>query len=431
MKRITALVFSIVFSVSIYTQNRNFSNWSFTLEAGSNVFDGDFRPNYDGIMQNTIKRPSYGGTLEYAINPALGLGLAYYNHAVKAKEIDASFTSALEQLYPYIAINVLNLNSINIRTKWGIWGTIGLGYARYNSDLTIYSDNTTIHNSIPNGATLTIPVGFLLEYNFTPGLALGAKLQYCSHNTDNLEGGTGSRYTYEGVSNDFLFTSTIGIRWKPAIKNKLHVRNTNWDTFRPNEGLNISKNLMTEMSDLHTRVGKVENLMNEMEPLLASMKVLFENNGPDTDEDGVPDQRDMDNNTLANTPVDFWGKPLGNVVVYKDQAPVVQYIEVQTVYFQPDQLLLENNALAIIRLVAERMQSEPNLLIETRGFCDYTGTENHNQRLSLLRAERVKKELVEVYGISADRIVANGKGRIMKPDKSYSFNRRVEFHFSI
>jgi len=432
MKKITAFAFSLALAATIHAQSQNFSLWSFTLETGTNVFDGDFHPNLDGTQQNAIKKPAFGGTLEYTFNPAFGMGLAYYYHPVKAKDNNASFTSILHQLYPYFALNLLHLNSNSIHTKWGIWGTIGMGYTRYNSNLTIYSDNTPIHSSVPRGEAIIIPVGFLLEYNFSHNLALDAKLQYCSHNADNLEGGVaGSQYNYKGVSNDFLFTSTIGIRWKPTAKTKQHVRNINWDTFRPDKSLSFVNDLKKEMTDLQKRVGKVEDRVNVMEPLLASMKMLFDKEGPDIDEDGVPDQRDMDNNTLANTPVDFWGRTLGSTVVIRNQAPVSQYVEVQTVYFQPDQLQLQNDGLATIRLIAERMLSEPDLMLETRGYCDYTGTVNHNQKLSLLRAERVKKELVEVYGISADRIVTNGKGRILNPGKSYSVNRRVEFHFSI
>jgi len=431
MKRITTFALSIVLAATIHTQSQNFSHWSLTLETGTNVFDGDLHPNYDGILQNAIKKPSFGGTLEYNFNPAFGMGLAYYYRPVQAKDNNASFTSVLQQFYPYFALNLLHLNSNSIHTKWGIWGTVGLGYTQYNSNLIIQTGTSTIKSSNPEGGAITIPVGILLEYNFSHSLALDAKLQYCSHNADNLEGGTaGSQYNFEGVSNDFLITSTIGLRWKLVAKRKQHVRNINWDTFRPDESLSLTKDLKEEMTDLQKRVGKVEDRVNVMEPLLASMKMLFDKEGPDTDEDGVPDQRDMDNNTLTNTPVDFWGRTLGSTVVIRNQAPISQYVEVQTVYFQPDQLQLQNDGLATIRLVAERMLSEPDLMLETRGYCDYTGTVNHNQKLSLLRAERVKKELVEVYGISADRIVTNGKGRILNPGKSYSVNRRVEFHFS-
>ena len=83
-----------------------------------------------------------------------------------------------------------------------------------------------------------------------------------------------------------------------------------------------------------------------------------------------------------------------------------------------------------IYLAAGLLKANPMLLVEIRGFCDYTGTDEYNLQLSNVRAERVKKELVEVHGIDAKRIGTNGKGRIIEPKAKYRPNRRVEFHFS-
>jgi len=42
----------------------------------------------------------------------------------------------------------------------------------------------------------------------------------------------------------------------------------------------------------------------------------------------------------------------------------------------------------------------------------------------------VKRELVKIWGIADDRIIANGKGKIILPQMKYRPNRRCEFFFS-
>ena len=64
------------------------------------------------------------------------------------------------------------------------------------------------------------------------------------------------------------------------------------------------------------------------------------------------------------------------------------------------------------------------------GHTDASGSDSYNERLSLLRAQEVKRHLVEDCGIAADRLQAVGVGEsypLDGIDPNADANRRVEF----
>ncbi len=64
------------------------------------------------------------------------------------------------------------------------------------------------------------------------------------------------------------------------------------------------------------------------------------------------------------------------------------------------------------------------------GHTDSSGTDAYNQNLSTLRAQEVKRHLVEDCGIPADKLVAEGVGEAFLADPAdpkAAANRRVEF----
>ena len=64
------------------------------------------------------------------------------------------------------------------------------------------------------------------------------------------------------------------------------------------------------------------------------------------------------------------------------------------------------------------------------GHTDSSGSESYNQNLSTLRAEEVKRHLVDDCGVPADKLVAEGVGEafpVNGADPKADVNRRVEF----
>ncbi|MDE6691876.1 MAG: OmpA family protein [Muribaculaceae bacterium] len=63
-----------------------------------------------------------------------------------------------------------------------------------------------------------------------------------------------------------------------------------------------------------------------------------------------------------------------------------------------------------IEMVAEQLKNDANATVEVKGYASPDGSLAFNQKLAQRRADAVKKELVNRYGIAADRVNAEGCG---------------------
>ena len=82
-----------------------------------------------------------------------------------------------------------------------------------------------------------------------------------------------------------------------------------------------------------------------------------------------------------------------------------------------------------VKACARVMKDNPNVKFNLVGFCDMTGSDDYNWKLSQRRAEEVKRVLVEQFGIDANRLTCDWKGKTMAfGDLNYSVNRRTSFY---
>lgn len=89
-------------------------------------------------------------------------------------------------------------------------------------------------------------------------------------------------------------------------------------------------------------------------------------------------------------------------------------------------------SMGIILQVSQVLVQDPSIKLNIVGHTDSDGSDENNLKLSKDRAEAVKKALVSVYGISADRLTSEGKGESEPVGDNGSAegkaqNRRVEF----
>ena len=90
---------------------------------------------------------------------------------------------------------------------------------------------------------------------------------------------------------------------------------------------------------------------------------------------------------------------------------------------------------ADLKTVGEFLQDFPKAKGEISGHTDSVASKAYNDKLSQARAESVKKYIVEKFGISADRITAEGYGfskpiASNKTKEGKSKNRRIEANFT-
>jgi outer membrane protein OmpA-like peptidoglycan-associated protein/opacity protein-like surface antigen len=486
MLRKLSIILLLFIACELCADNKYQQFWSYTFEFGLNKFDGDFSQKYNDLIPTSASHFTFGVSAEKTLTPIWGLGAEFYYLPMSASSPSKSFNVTMFHFNPYASANMLNLFELQ-PSKWGLWATLGAGLAYYNS--TLYKNGVKF-DEIKNGLAFTVPVGALLEYNLTNSVTLGTKLQYRSHNKDNLEGSNKTAidggYNYKGVTNDFVSVGTFFIRLKLGTQNQLHIRDVS-PYSRMNDAYNLAKLAMEKADSAERKAQYAQHGMDSLKLLVDSLnkiitdgpdsdcdgvqdsrdkepntphgnsvdfygrtlpcfevrrttetiipintpKVKFEqeitvpiikidlnSNGVDSDNDGVPDDRDKEPNTPANTPVDFWGHSLN-----KDTNGF------GSVYFDFDKSDLNEEAHQTIKIVADRMKEDKTLRVEIRGYCDYKGSQSYNLRLSLQRAEKAKAELVKTYKINPMRIVVNGKGKLLGSETTAYLNRRCNFFF--
>ncbi|WP_239056990.1 OmpA family protein [Paludibacter sp. 221] len=373
-------------------------------------------------FKNPLDHLTVGGTLGYTINPSYSIGLGYFYNTTGNEDAAGSFTSRIHHIYPYVGINVLNY-AYEESSRWALWLNVGAGLARYTSSLE-YADGSTDGEEAKN--TGVIPLGVHLEFYLARNLALGLRVQHNIYTNDNIEGGVKKletagvkNYTYAGVSNDQLSNLNLSLRWNFTGKDKYHSRRVNWDVYAPE---NSVANIQDQISDLNNRMNGVEQRVDTIADRLAYVESLFDE-GPDTDGDGVPDSRDLEPDTQGNTVlVDFWGRTI------KTGSDIAS---ISSIYFDFDKSTLNKEAMAIIANTAAKMKEDTSILLEVRGYTDPVGADPYNQKLSQRRADIIKNELVKTWGIDESRILANGKGKLLAPNKDYySTSRRCDLMFS-
>lgn len=460
MRKVLLVVFILNY-VFASTQVKKNARFSLTAEYGYSYFDGDINQHLHNLIPTSLRNITYGFTLDYNLSPAWQIGLDAIHLPLRANNtspVPLSIHTDLNSLSLMGTVNFTKLFFPRGNHRLTFSTSVGLGYAFYTYDvrhlvgglpdepvkptdtypdiklsgqvrpILLKDDNGTMIN----GVAITNPVVFIIDYNISKPLSIGAKVHYRSYAKDNLEGVT--YLNFNGVTNDYVGVGTVFLRYKFNNSKRNHLMNINMNQWEPEESLPLVAALRKEVDALKGRVDQVEKKVDAIVPRIEKIEAMLSNEGPDTDNDGVIDLRDLHPNTPVNTPVDFFGKPIP-LIALKADVPVNQKStfdidDIPSVYFDFDRIHLDDQALITIRKIAKRMMQEASLLVEVRGYTDFLGDVQYNERLSTRRAERVKQEMVKVWGIDPDRIIANGKGKVLQPQIKYRPNRRCDFFFA-
>jgi outer membrane protein OmpA-like peptidoglycan-associated protein len=468
MRRFFLFVFALILTTSAFSKDNDFSRWSITPEYGYNYFDGDINQNIFKVIPSSLQNITFGGTVEYAMTPIWGLSLDGYYFPLRAQSNTPTpiyINSNLVTTDLNVTLNFTRWIFPQSKSKIHINGSLGIGMSTYKydvrylngisvqaTDLTPDGFPITLHdkNNTPMTSALagSFPVTMSVEYNISKPLAIGAKIHYRAFTSDNLEGV--SALNNVGVKNDFVAAATLFLRVKFNASNKDHLRNIPYDVYEPDKTLALARELESKLNKLSGRVDTVSAKLNDLIPRVTKLENLLSNDGPDADGDGVPDVRDKDTNTKPNTPVDFWGKPLPVSTYYSGnpnnptgpsnggydsnnpnskRKAIYLPDDVPSLYFEYDEVVLDDAALITISKIAAKMKTDPTLYVEVRGYCDYGGSNPYNNLLSQRRSDRVKAELVKVWGIDFNHVISNGKGKVIEPRIKYKPNRRCDFFF--
>lgn len=100
------------------------------------------------------------------------------------------------------------------------------------------------------------------------------------------------------------------------------------------------------------------------------------------------------------------------------------------VSFDFDSALLRDDQKPRLTTLCEAIANMEGEVFRIVGHTDASGSESYNKKLSLLRAEEVKRYMVGSCGIAEDRLIAIGVGEehpVNTGDPRADENRRVEF----
>lgn len=128
----------------------------------------------------------------------------------------------------------------------------------------------------------------------------------------------------------------------------------------------------------------------------------------DNDDDGFLDSDDSCPNVKEsiNAYHDFDGCPDFNPHTYAEEGKGTVLYDIT---FAFDKDVLESQSFIVLDSIAASMEEWPSITIHVAGFTDSVGNAEYNKKLSLRRAESVKKYLV-AEGIDSSRITTEGRG---------------------
>lgn len=154
--------------------------------------------------------------------------------------------------------------------------------------------------------------------------------------------------------------------------------------------------------------------VQEAEPVEEAPVPIME---PDTDGDGITDDRDLCPGTMTGAKVDANG---------------CEAIRLQNVHFDTESSELDAAAQHKLDEAAQTLARHPDLKIEIAGHADSRGPADYNLGLSERRAEAVRRYL-EQKGIESARMTVRGYGEsqpVASNDTAtgQAENRRVELH---
>jgi outer membrane protein OmpA-like peptidoglycan-associated protein/opacity protein-like surface antigen len=375
------------------------SHWSFGIKGGTNYFrvDPGVSPRADAFHL------ILGGTLEYTINPLVGIGLEYmYNPYDHNFQLDATQRGKLEghthDAVVYASVNLANL-LIPYRTafwsKMNIYGNAGVGVGFYQFKL-----SDAAGNEVPNSRnagegvheTSMAKLGLNLEYNISKVIALGGEVQYRYYDRANLGG-----YEIPKGNCDAL-TATIGLRFKlGSTGGKQHARNISMCEYYPKPAPVIIEKIVKDNTvETQNRLNALEaknDSLNEEIKKINNDLASHSSNGEDIDSSIQHIGFEFDSDKLT-----------------KDSYPALNQIAVS----------LKNKAVKVRLNVA--------------GYTDYVGTEEYNQTLSVKRANSVRAYLLTQHA-PASSITIIGYGEkdpiaTNKTSEGRQKNRRVEFQIT-
>lgn len=405
---------------------QKFRHWSIAVNGGMSIIDADLS-GANKIVPNSKINFAFNTQLEYMITPMWGLYLQYsYLPYGGIRQNVEKFQGLTHDVTLNGTFNILNLFRSNrsIATKWCFNVNVGAGIGFYNTNLYGYLNEeytNELTDLAVNSRTFVLPVGLSVEYAPIECLGIFFQAEYRMYQADDLD------CRVQGRNNDYMGYAGIGLRYKIAAgKKRGSVKTVSIMAHHPDATDRAVKTQSQEIAKLSAKIDNMTDMMNNnIIPKFEAIAKAHEEDNTDSDLDGVPDSRDRHPNTPAGSFVNYYGEPLTEAEINKILGSSVSKPEA-TIYYELNSYNVTKDSDLAIAQVASKLYNNPNYKAEIVGYCDNSGSDEFNQKLSLKRAETVKNILVKQYGIDANRITIVGKGKTQGPKDKFIVNRRCD-----
>lgn len=383
-------------------------------------------PFFNNTTNTFVGNLGYGADLRYQLTHAFSIQLEYFGGKVGGNDNNGTALDPMGTPYKGTAFStkfnsfslggMFDIGSISFLHRQNgllLYGTAGAGLDFYTPTFTATSGSQQTYGS--SVKELDAPLGAGLKFKLSDALALNL-----GYTVTWVDGYNFSGFHSYPLIQHYAYTYA-GLEYTFGTKTKPNIEWVNPVAMMYDELYDAA--LRQEVEALKTRVGNVENAVNDLKK--------------DSDGDGVSDQFDKCPNTPAGTAVDGSGCPLPAPI---DTSLFVRKTALaglgkaaaayENIQFEFDSSVLKTESYPILDLTAADLKSS-GAVCELDGFASSEGTAAHNMRLSRDRANSVKTYLVN-SGVSARKLKVKAYGETHpiadnSTEEGRIKNRRVEF----
>lgn len=395
-----------------------FNRWSIEAEVGQSkgskpYTTGYFANNPDkffgGVVANHI-----GVGARYMFSPKFGVKATLSADNLQEQNGSGSLPFQMQH-HQFSGEGVVNLTRLfdiqNQAGRFGLLFHLGFQISRMTPGIGPQTDVTEMNGGLVGGIApqfrifknVSVYVDFTVNSNIRQHFNWDG--QTFSDKSNNLAGS--------------LYRGSIGISYALG-KGKIH---GDWAIIQDKND--------AKMDSLNSRIGEIEELMN------------------DSDKDGVPDYLDQEQNSIAGVAVDTKGrmvdknnngvpddleKYVNNTVKESNAAAtsaatesaVLQLINDGYIaaYFDTAKSTPNSASASNIGFILNYLKNNPGKNVDITGYADEIGGTEYNNKLAGERADAVKAILVRA-GISESRITITSRGEDDSVDKKSDWARRL------
>jgi OOP family OmpA-OmpF porin len=486
MKKYSLLALTLMIAFLLGAQNKeekinnphasNYRDWAISLGFGNTYMSGDlqsyaYNPATDSRDDFTFGPTGYVSVTKYISSVwGFSLGTDFGTMGGTYRNGIPSFEGLFINFYPQVVVNLsaLALKGKQYDRKWSHLIKLGIGGYYGLPELTYRKADGVIVSSVLDGDgdenwnnSVAGVFDYNLKYRLTKALDLDLQVGARVYTTDNIDG-FGEGFPAYSInpsnrSNDRTFYTGLGITYNFGNKgeaetnDKLSVIYTNPldDLVSSVEEIRESYEMLTGDDD----DDGVSNLFDKDNATPEGATVNGSGIASDVDGDGIPDYLDEDPFTIKGAKVDAQGRAIdsdgdgiadvmdkepgtekGTLVNFEGKtipggigAKAGSSAFIPSVFFDFNSATVTSANHYRMVTIARILMSNEKAKINLQGYTDKRGPENYNMKLGQRRAEEVKKQLVQVYGVDESRITTESKGeQAVFAEGRYDVNRRVD-----